>query len=294
MLSERLSGALIVRAPAKVNLFLEVLAKRQDGYHEIATLMAAVRLYDQLTFERAPGTKTRFECDEPQLSTGPENLVMRAVELLRRRTKRPDGVKIRLRKRIPIAAGLGGGSSDAAATLKALNRLWGLGLSTAGLMELGAELGSDVAFFLGGPASWCTGRGEQVAPVSAGQSPWFVLACPAFELSTAEVYSRVRVPRTTQSGNEIREALKEGRVEEVGRRLHNRLQPIAEEVRPAVRELRERLERLGPAGQLVSGSGPTVFALCRDRQEALRIAHELRHGRQEESSPRVFMVRSCF
>jgi 4-diphosphocytidyl-2-C-methyl-D-erythritol kinase len=293
MLIKRLGGALVVRAPAKVNLFLEIIAKRSDGYHEIATLMVAVSLRDTLSFKEAPPAETRLECDEPGLSTGPENLVNRAVELLRRRSRRRDGVRVRLRKRIPIAAGLGGGSSDAAATLRGLNELWKLGLSQRELMTLGAELGSDVPFFLGGPVSWCTGRGEQVTPMPAPASFWIVLVCPRFGLSTAEVYSRAKVPECPETGEEIRQALGEARIEKVGERMHNRLQAIAEAINPAVLDLRERLQRLRPAGQLVSGSGPTVFALCRDRPEALRIARELRHGRREESSPRVFLVRSC-
>jgi 4-diphosphocytidyl-2-C-methyl-D-erythritol kinase len=288
-----LGSALVVRAPAKVNLFLEIIAKRSDGYHEIATLMAAVNLYDTLAFTEVPPAETRLECDDPALSTGPENLVKRAVDLLRRRTGRQDGLRIRLRKRIPIAAGLGGGSSDAAATLRGLNEVWKLGLAQRELMALGAELGSDVPFFLSGPVGWCTGRGEQVAPLSTPASFWVVLVNPAFGLSTAEVYSRVKVPECPQKGKEIRQALSEGRIDEVGERLHNRLQAIAEDINPAVKDLRERLERLGPAGQLVSGSGPSVFALCRNRPEARRIARELRHGRREESSPRVFLVRSC-
>jgi 4-diphosphocytidyl-2-C-methyl-D-erythritol kinase len=293
MLIKRLGGALVVRAPAKVNLFLEIIAKRSDGYHEIATLMVAVNLRDTLSIKEAPPAETRLECDDPGLSTGPENLVNRAAELLRRRTGRRDGVRIRLRKRIPIAAGLGGGSSDAAATLRGLNELWELGLSKPELMTLGAELGSDVPFFLSGPVSWCTGRGEQVAPMPMPASFWVVLVCPTFGLSTAEVYSRATVPECPETGEEIRQALGEGRIEEVGERLHNRLQAIAEDMKPAVLDIRERLQRLNPAGQLVSGSGPSVFALCRNRREALRIARELRHGRREESSPRVFLVRSC-
>jgi 4-diphosphocytidyl-2-C-methyl-D-erythritol kinase len=290
---KRVGSALVIRAPAKVNLFLEIIAKRSDGYHEIATLLVAVNLYDTLAFTEAPPTETRLECDDPALSTGPDNLVIRAVELLRRRTGRCDGLRIRLRKRIPVAAGLGGGSSDTAATLRGLNEFWKLGLGQRELMALGAELGSDVPFFLGGPVSWCTGRGEQVTPMSTPASFWIVMVNPAFGLSTAEVYSRAKVPEYPQTGKEIRQALSEGRLEEVGERLHNRLQAIAESVNPAVKDLRERLQQAGPAGQLVSGSGPSVFALCRNRAEALRIARELRHGRREESSPRVFLVRSC-
>src|SRR5437868_1794746 len=147
MLSVRHNDAGLVWAPAKVNLYLEVLAKRSDGYHEIATLMVAVSLYDALEFKEEISGEILLQCDQPGLGTGPENLVVRAALLLRERTGCTRGVHIRLAKRIPLAAGLAGGSTDAAATLTGLNDLWHLGLKTSELTALAAELGSDVAFF---------------------------------------------------------------------------------------------------------------------------------------------------
>jgi 4-diphosphocytidyl-2-C-methyl-D-erythritol kinase len=293
MLSERHADAVVIWAPAKVNLFLEVLAKRADGYHEIATLMVAVSLYDRLEFKEETSGQIQFDCSHPDLATGPDNLVFRAAALLRQRSGCSTGACIHLDKRIPLAAGLAGGSTDAAATLAGLNRLWQLGIGEVELSALGAELGSDVTFFFATPAAWCTGRGEQVATVPLGQPLWFVLVCPPVGLATADVYRKVRVPEAPQTGEEIRWALAAGHVEEIGRRLHNRLQEAAEQLCPAVADWRGRLERLGPAGQLMSGSGTTVFALCRDRREALRIARQLRFGPDEASRPRVFLVCSC-
>src|SRR5438552_1098782 len=163
MLIDRYADDLVVWAPAKVNLFLEVLGKRPDGYHEIATLMAAVGLYDTLVFKEEPSGEVRLRSSNSDLSTGPENLVLRAVELVRQHTGSKRGVAIRLIKRIPLAAGLAGGSTDAAATLAGLNQLWRLGLETKDLAGLAAQLGSDVPFFFAAPAAWCTGRGEQVS-----------------------------------------------------------------------------------------------------------------------------------
>src|SRR5689334_10702080 len=168
MISERTPDGLTVRAPAKVNLFLEVLRRRPDGYHDLATLMVAVGLYDTLELRDDPGGSVSLRCDHPQLSTGPDNLVVRAAELVRQTAGVTKGVAIRLWKRIPLAAGLAGGSSDAAATLAGLNRLWQLGWDRARLAELGARLGSDVAFFFSAPAAWCTGRGEVVEPLKLG------------------------------------------------------------------------------------------------------------------------------
>ncbi len=293
MLIHRDSAGLVVRTPAKVNLHLEVLRRRDDGYHELATLMVAVNLYDTLEFTEDPSGAVRLQCDRDNLSTGPDNLICRAAELVRRRAGHAGGVTIRLRKRLPLAAGLAGGSSDAAATLAGLNRLWNLGWDRAVLAELGGELGSDVPFFFATPAAWCTGRGEQVEPLVLGRPLDFVLVCPPVGLSTAEVFRNLTVPVEPLSGKEVRAAARTGDVEELGRLLHNRLQPAAERLCPAVASAYERLARLGPAGQLMSGSGSTVYALCRDAGEALRITRTLSRAREARDGERVLSVRSC-
>jgi 4-diphosphocytidyl-2-C-methyl-D-erythritol kinase len=314
MLIRRHSAGLVVRAPAKVNLFLEVLRRRDDGYHELATLMVAVNLYDTLEFTEEPTGAVRLLCDHDSLNTGPDNLICRAAELVRRRAGYAGGVTVRLRKRIPLAAGLAGGSSDAAATLAGLNRWWNLGWDRALLAELAAELGSDVPFFFATPAApltlpsppssggegrvrgtaaWCTGRGERVEPLLLGRPLDFVLVCPSAGLSTAEVFQNVTPPMNPLSGMEVREAARAGDVEELGRRLHNRLQPVAQRLCPAVASAVERLARLGPTGQVMSGSGSAVFALCRDASEALRIARTLSPAQEAQDPERVFIVRSC-
>jgi 4-diphosphocytidyl-2-C-methyl-D-erythritol kinase len=293
MLSERHADAVVVWAPAKVNLYLEVLAKRADGYHEIATLMVAVSLYDTLEFKEETSGEIRLDCDQPDLTTGPENLIVRAATLLRQRAGTQGGVQIRLTKRIPLAAGLAGGSTDAAATLAGLHRLWRLDWTPRALAQLGAELGSDVSFFFATPAAWCTGRGDQVAPVSLGKPLWLVLVCPPFGLSTADVYRGVAVPEQPLTGAEMLRAAREGDVAEIGRRLHNRLQPAAERLCPALSAVQARLAQLQPAGQAMSGSGSSFFALCCNQREALRIAAGLRARSEERMNSRVFIVRSC-
>jgi 4-diphosphocytidyl-2-C-methyl-D-erythritol kinase len=281
----------VVWAPAKVNLFLEVLARRPDGYHDIATLMVAVGLYDTLVCKADTSGVVRLHCNLPALSTGPDNLVIRAAEALRQHTGCRQGAELRLVKRIPLAAGLAGGSSDAAAALAGLTRLWRLGLTAPELARLGADLGSDVPFFFATPAAWCVGRGEQVTALPLGRPLLFVLVCPPGGLSTAAVYQNVVVPDSPESGTEICEALRAGDVEEIGRRLHNRLQPPAERLYPAVAALEARLDGLHAAGARMSGSGSSLFALCRDRNEARRLAHELRRGPEE--GLQVYLVRSC-
>ena len=295
MLIDRLADDVVVWAPAKVNLYLEIHGKRADGYHELTTLMVAVRLYDTLVLKQAD--ELQLSCSDPGLSSGPDNLVLRAAELLRTQTGCNRGAAIRLIKRIPQAAGLAGGSSDAAATLAGLNRLWRLGLDRSRLAGLGAQLGSDVPFFFYPPAAWCTGRGEIVEPLTPGRTLHFVLACPKTGLSTAEVYANVgtsfqlvqdRPPHEAA----LRAAVAAGRIEEIGRLLHNRLQPAAEKLCPAIARVHARLAQLKPAGVLMSGSGSTVFALCHNRAEAVSIARQLRLGKDEEEL-RVYRVRSC-
>jgi 4-diphosphocytidyl-2-C-methyl-D-erythritol kinase len=292
MFIDRYADDWVIWAPAKVNLFLEVLGKRPDGYHEIATLMVTVGLFDTLVLREGPAGAIRLRCTHAGLTDGQDNLVVRAAHLLREHTGCGRGAEIRLIKRIPLAAGLAGGSTDAAATLAGLNRLWRLGLARDELAGLAARLGSDVPFFLHAPAAWCTGRGEHVVPISLGTTLHFVLLCPPFGLSTADVYRKAAVPQTPLNGNALRHAVEAGAVQDIGRLLHNRLQEAAFELRPELARYRQRLAQSGAAGWLMSGSGSTFFALCRGRAEARRLARDLRN-RADEKLERVYLVRSC-
>jgi 4-diphosphocytidyl-2-C-methyl-D-erythritol kinase len=293
MLIHHSAGAVRVWTPAKVNLFLEVLGRRADGYHDLATLMVTVGLYDTVELREDASGGVRLVCDHPDLSTGPDNLVCRAIDLVRRRFGVCAGVDVRLHKRIPMQAGLAGGSSDAAATLAGLDRLWRLGLKAEDLGRLGAELGSDVTFFFFGPAAWCTGRGEIVEPLRPGRTLHFVLACPETGLSTAAVFRALHLPAQSIDGTAVRLAVAAGDVLAIGRLLHNRLQEPAEQLCPAVAHWRRRLQELQPAGVLMSGSGSAVFALARDAADASRMARELCSRREVGSTARACVVRSC-
>jgi 4-diphosphocytidyl-2-C-methyl-D-erythritol kinase len=286
--------AVRVLAPAKVNLFLEVLGNRPDGYHEIATLMLAIDLADELDFTPDEPGELSLTCDAPALSVGSDNLVLKAASRLRAETGCPLGARIALRKRIPWAAGLGGGSSDAAAALEGLNELWKLRLSVAELARIGSEIGSDVPFFLNGPAAWCTGRGEVVTPVPIGRPLDLVLVMPPEGLSTADVYRRLTLPAEPVDGEAARNALASGDVEALGRALFNRLQEPAFELSPAVADAFRRVRGVGAAGCLMSGSGSALFALCRDPSEARRVHDDLACGWADggESRTRTYLVRS--
>jgi len=294
------AGPVHVLAPAKINLWLEVFGKRPDGYHEIETLILAVDLCDELAFALDDSGLLTLTCSEAELSTGDDNLVRKAARLLQARTGCNQGARIHLEKRIPWAAGLGGGSSDAAAALAGLNELWELRLPAEQLAALGAELGSDVPFFFHTPAARCRGRGEVVEPVEAGRALDLVLVKPPMGLSTAEVYRELGMRQSGEAGIPIPEAvlaaLKSGDVESLARSLHNRLQEPAMKLCPPVQELYRRMKAAGAAGCLMSGSGSCLFALCRNQREAEQVIDDLRSGwppGDELASTRMYYVKSC-
>ncbi len=264
---------IVVWAPAKVNLFLEVLGKRPDGYHDIATLMVAIRLYDTVILRKTDDLT--LTCSDQSLTVGPDNLVLRAAKLLQERTGCRLGASIRLIKRIPMAAGLAGGSTDAAATLAGLNQLWGLKLSNAELASMAGEIGSDIPFFFHTPAAWCTGRGEIVAPAKLPIPLDFVLLCPSFGISTPAVYKQITLPAQPIMGEAIRAAVSKGDVDSIAKLLHNQLEDAAAIVEPRIGDFAKMLADTKPAGSLMSGSGSTLFALCRSREDATCIAAEL-------------------
>lgn len=244
--------ALTLEAPAKLNLFLEVMGRRPDGYHELRTVMVPVSLCDRLEFRRKrAGTRVRFDPPLPGPTT-----VERAVALVRRRTGFRGGVTVHVHKRIPLGAGLGGGSADGAATLVGLNRLLGLRLGPSDLMELAADIGSDVPFFLAGGPALCAGRGERVTPLKIDWPGRFWLAMPAFSISTAGIYKRL--------GPDLRGPRRrvEGFLGDLARRRwrpFNRLEAPAFRERP---ELRGLLRALGP-GARMTGSGAACFVPAR-------------------------------
>lgn len=266
-----------VLAPAKLNLFLEVLGRRPDGYHEVETLMVAVDLFDRLTFRENPSGEITLRCDDASLPTGSENLVVRAAERLRDDSGRRRGAHIDLRKSIPAGAGLAGGSSDAAAALEGLDRLWDLRTPPERLDALAGGLGSDVPFFLKAEAAICRGRGERVEGVALPKALHFVLICPPIGQSTAEVYRNVTPPDRPRPIGPVLDAFARGETTSLGRLLFNRLQPIAEAINPALSRVRDALADLLPSldGSLMSGSGSAYFGLGRDLDAAHVAARQL-------------------
>jgi 4-diphosphocytidyl-2-C-methyl-D-erythritol kinase len=280
----RLAAGVVVQAPAKLNLFFEILAKRDDGYHEIETLMVPIGLYDTLTATSEPNGQVHVACRWAErgatatlgeLPVEEENLATRAVKLLRHRLGIADGISIDLVKRIPSAAGLGGGSSDAAAALLAGNALWNLGLSVTTLQEIGTELGSDVPFFLGRGAAVCRGRGERIDPLNRARALDFVLVRPPQGLATAKVYANCHVPSAPRSMTPLIAALETGDSRMLARSTHNRLEEAAEPLSPWISRLQKEFASQDCLAAQMSGSGTAYFGICRHARHARRVARRL-------------------
>jgi 4-diphosphocytidyl-2-C-methyl-D-erythritol kinase len=275
--------------PAKLNLFLEVLSRRDDGYHEIETLMTPVSLYDTLRIRLSDDRRIDLQCRWAAAGSdcllwgdlpAPEmNLVYRAVVLLRQRSGEQRGLSVRLLKRIPSASGLGGGSSDAAAALVGANLVWGLHWSPDRLASLAGELGSDVPFFLAGGAAVCRGRGECVEPVWAGPPRSIVLVRPPQGLSTAAIYGRTAVPADPRRVDRLLMGLQTGSAERSSAGWFNRLQAAAFETAPELELVRKEFARLDVGVHQLSGSGSGYFGVCRNVRHAQRVASSLRARR---------------
>ncbi len=266
------------KAPAKINLLLDVLRKREDGYHEVEMIMTMVDLADRLTMEELPRDTIIISSQVGYIPLDEKNLAFQAARLIKERYDVKQGVYIHLDKKIPVAAGLAGGSSDAAAALRGLNRLWKLNIPEDELCSLGAELGSDVPFCVTGVTAIARGRGEKLEHISPPPQSWVVLAKPPINVSTADVYGRLRA-------NELKEhpsiagmvdALSRGSFTDICDRLGNVLETVTLDLHPEVRQLKESMIRLGADGVLMSGSGPTVFGLVSKEAKLARIYNGLR------------------
>lgn len=266
-----------LKTPAKINWFLSVLRKREDGYHEISSLMQSVALYDYLTFEQAEKIGIRTDAEIPL----EENLVYKAAILIKERLSVKKGAVIILKKEIPMSAGLGGGSSDAACTLAGLNRLWGLGLSKDELAGFGAMLGSDIPFFFKGPFAAVEGRGEIVTPLNANTPNIILLVKPKLSVSTKWAYSEMSrlLPELTKKENNIKlfsQTLDRQDFKSIAVMMKNDLEiPVIREFK-VIGELKDRILAGGARASLMSGSGPTVFGVFDSRGAAEKAAEAMK------------------
>jgi len=282
-----------IRAPAKVNLYLRVLGKRRDGYHLIDTIIVPVSLFDVIEIRRlkvkgtkSPNTRITVSCDHPSVPRGEKNIVFRAARLLMPRVDTDQGVHIRVRKRIPIGAGLGGGSTDAAATLIGLNRLFKLGLSDDRLEKLALSLGADVPFFIRARPARAGGIGERLRPLAGTARFWLVIIYPGFPVSTAWAYKALPRKLTKPIVNtSIATSLKS--FDKLAGLLVNDLESVTLDRYPKIRLLKKMLLREGAVSGLMSGSGSAVFGIFKSKGEAQKAFHRLRHG----EGVQAFLVR---
>jgi 4-diphosphocytidyl-2-C-methyl-D-erythritol kinase len=280
----RLSGPVRVRVPAKINLHLGVGPLRPDGYHELNTIYHAISLFDELTARQGDTLTLTMEGEGAgTLALDESNLIIRAARALAARTRVPAHARLHLRKSIPLAAGLAGGSADAAATLIACDLLWGTGMSREELAEVGATLGSDVPFLLHGGTALGTGHGESVSPILARPTTWhWVIVLADGGLSTPDVYAKLDAlrespfpPKALADADDLMSALRQRDPAVLGAALGNDLQPAALALRPDLTAVLQAGAEAGGLAALVSGSGPTCVFLAADAAHAERLAATL-------------------
>ncbi|MBY0095483.1 4-(cytidine 5'-diphospho)-2-C-methyl-D-erythritol kinase [Mesobacillus maritimus] len=268
---------LLIKAPAKINLSLDVLHKRPDGYHEVEMVMTTIDLADRIEMSLLDKDTIKINSQNRFVPDDQRNLAYQAARLLKERFNVKKGVSITIEKTIPVAAGLAGGSSDAAATLRGLNKLWQLGLSIDELATLGSEIGSDVSFCVYGGTALATGRGEVIQQLPAPPTCWVVLAKPFIGVSTAEIYRRLQIDGIHHPNTkEMVRAIEEKDFKRVCNHVGNVLEEVTLDLHPEVAQIKDQMKRFGADAVLMSGSGPTVFSLVEHDSRMHRIYNGLR------------------
>ncbi len=269
------------RAYAKINIGLDVLRRRADGYHEVKMIMQTVDIYDELVLEKRKEPGIELRMDNRELPSGGDNLICRAADLLFREKKITGGVNISLTKRIPIAAGMAGGSADAAAALRGVNELFDLGYSQKELQALGVGLGADIPYCLAGGTMLSEGIGEILTPLPAPPAAHLVIAKPDINVSTAFVYGNLHADSLAWHPDidGMIAALQKGDLDGITGRLGNVLETVTVKAHPVIEQIKELLRKQGAENALMSGSGPTVFGIFKEKETAARAAEAVERGR---------------
>ncbi|MEY8303457.1 4-(cytidine 5'-diphospho)-2-C-methyl-D-erythritol kinase [Anaerosalibacter bizertensis] len=262
---------LIIEAYGKVNLALDVIRKRNDGYHDINTIMQQIDLKDIVTIkDREKGIK--IECNNPEVPVDSSNLVYTAWEKMKEKAKIDRGVHIIIEKNIPVASGLAGGSTDAAAVLKGLNKLWKLNFSTKELMDIGVSIGADVPYCIMGGTALAEGIGEKLKILKSFSNKLILLANPGISVSTAHVYNSLRLDRIEKSPDMdmLVQAVENDDIYTLAKNMGNILEQVTVEEFSQIKTIKEDMIRYGALGSLMSGSGPTVFGLFDDEKKLVK------------------------
>ncbi len=282
--------SLLLQSPAKLNLFLKVLRKRPDNYHDLETIFERISLHDEIRLTSNATGRIKIICAHRHVPKGPKNLVYKVARMLQEQFGIKQGVTIQIKKNIPVAAGLAGGSSNAATTLLGLNKIWKLGLSQNALAEIGARIGSDVAFFLH-DTSWALGegRGERITPLKISPKFWHVVVVLNIKMYSKDVFAALNLKLTRQKADAsiLTLALQKNSVLKVGDLLHNDLETSILSLAPQLLRVKKRLSQYGLCGVLFSGSGPACYGLAASEKEAMDAARDLR-----KVYSRVFVVRT--
>ncbi len=275
-----------MRAYAKINLGLDVIGRLENGYHEVRMIMQSINLYDKVSVTRNKTGRINVKTNLTFLPTGPDNLVYRAAAMLIEEFGIQDGVDIDLYKFIPVAAGMAGGSTDAAAVLKAVNKIFGLGLDDGALMERGAKLGADIPYCIMGGTALAEGIGERLTPLPKCPHFYLVIAKPGISVSTKMVYGSLRLDDTIihPDTEGIIEAITNKDVEGIADRLCNVLESVTVKEYPVIQDIKAEMIRYGALNSLMSGSGPTVFGIFTDENKAKECNEYLRKSRMVRNS----------
>ena len=255
-----------ILSPAKINLFLQITGKRQNGYHDLFTLMCCISLYD--TVSLSFGAKyTTVSCSDPEVPEDESNLAVRAANLFFKTVRKNEGVKIGLDKQIPVAAGLGGGSSNAASVLLGLNRYYGQPLPHDKLISIGLSIGADIPFFIFRKPATASGIGEKLEPYEGLKLFQIVLVCPKFAVSTKEIYKNLNL-KLTKCNKKLKDTTFQKKIFDIEKHLCNDLEEVTASICPDVNKAKEALLSHGAMGALMSGSGPAVFGIFSDFDKA--------------------------
>lgn len=277
----------VVKAPAKINLTLDVVGKRDDGYHDVEMIMTTVDLADRIQLTLIEEDQIRIEVNIGHVPSDKHNLAYQAAKVLKDRYSIKSGVSMYIHKNIPVSAGLAGGSTDAAAVLRGLNEMWSLGLSLEELAEIGLTIGSDIPFCVHGGTAIARGRGEKLSFLPSPPPCWVVLANPPLGVSTKDIYQRLNLQEMDHPDTiGMVQAIEEQDFQGICQRLENVMETATFQLAPEVKNIKQRLIQFGAEGTVMSGSGPTVFSLTSNETKAYRLYNGLK-GFMD----RVFVVR---
>ena len=281
-----------LKARAKINLGLDVLGKREDGYHEVRMVMQTIGIYDRLILTKIPEEEIRITSNLAFLPVNENNLIYKAIKLLKDEYHFPGGVSVDLNKFIPVAAGMAGGSTDAASTMFGVNRLFGLNLSMGKMMELGVRLGADVPYCVMGGTALAEGIGEKLTPLAPAPDCYVLVAKPDINVSTKYVYEHLDAQeiRKHPDIDGMVEAIAEESLQGILDRMENVLETVTVSAYPIIQKIKDRMKELGAINSLMSGSGPTVFGIFVEKDMARRAYDKLE---EEQLAKQIFLTEFC-